>query len=139
MELLTRHWESNKQSRKKERWSTGNVYVNHWASPTYMCSVEDTGLRGGGALLKQKVWDSVQPILEEWTQMELKPTSQYGIRVYTEGAVLAPHVDRLPLVSSCIINVAQDVDEPWPLEVIDRQGRAVNVTMQPGDMVLYER
>lgn len=49
-----------------------------------------------------------------------------------------PHVDRLPLVSSCIINVAQDVDEDWILEVIDRQGKAVNVTMAPGDMVLYE-
>lgn len=30
-----------------------------------------------------------------------------------------------------------DVDEPWPLEVYDRQGNAVNVTMEPGDMVLY--
>ena len=70
--------------------------------------------------------------------MELTPVSQYGIRVYTEGAILSPHVDRLPLVSSCIVNVAQDVDEPWSLEVYDRQGRAVNVTMEPGDMVLYE-
>jgi hypothetical protein len=41
-------------------------------------------------------------------------------------------------VSSCIINVAQDVDEDWLLEVYDRDGKAVNVTMEPGDMVLYE-
>merc|ERR1712183_577891 len=41
-------------------------------------------------------------------------------------------------VSSAIINVDQDVDEPWPLEVIGHDGRAVNVTMEPGDMVLYE-
>lgn len=54
------------------------------------------------------------------------------------GAVLSPHADRLPLVSSCIVNVAQDVDEPWNLEVIDRFGNSVNVTMEPGDMVLYE-
>jgi len=51
---------------------------------------------------------------------------------------LASHVDRLPLVSSAIINVAQDMDEPWPLEVIGHDGRAVNVTMEPGDMVMYE-
>ena len=70
--------------------------------------------------------------------MKLEPSSLYGIRVYTEGAILAPHVDRLPLVSSCIINVAQDVEEPWLLEVYDRNDRAVNVTMEPGDMVLYE-
>lgn len=42
---------------------------------------------------------------------------------------MSPHVDRLPLVSSAIINVAQDVDEPWPLEVIGHDGKAENVTM----------
>lgn len=42
------------------------------------------------------------------------------------------------MISSCIINVAQDVDEDWPLEVYGRDGLAYNVTMQPGDMVLYE-
>ena len=103
-----------------------------------MVSVEDTNLRGGGEQLRNEIWDSVKPIVEEWTNMELKPSSQYGIRAYMRGAILSPHVDRMPLVSSCIINVAQDVEEPWVLEVIDRQGRAVNVTMEPGDMVLYE-
>lgn len=58
--------------------------------------------------------------------------------MYQQGSVLAPHVDRLPLVSSAIINVAQDVEEPWPLEVIGHDGKAVNITMEPGDIVLYE-
>jgi hypothetical protein len=47
-------------------------------------------------------------------------------------------VDRLPLVSSCIIQVAQDIDEPWPVEVISHTGVAYNISMVPGDMVLYE-
>ena len=47
-------------------------------------------------------------------------------------------VDRFPLVTSAIINVDQDVDEPWPLEVYGHDGMATNVTMEPGDMVLYE-
>jgi hypothetical protein len=51
---------------------------------------------------------------------------------------LVERTDRLPLVSSAIINVAQDVDEPWPLEVIGHDGKAYNVTMLPGDLVLYE-
>jgi len=58
--------------------------------------------------------------------------------IYKEGAILAPHVDRLPLVTSCIINVAQDLDNPWPIEVYSRDGQAHNVTMMPGDMVMYE-
>ena len=132
MELLYQHWEANKNDRTQEMWSTGNIYVNHWESPTYMAAVDS------GFHLKDKIWDAVKPTIEEWTGMEQKPVSQYGIRIYTEGAVLAPHVDRLPLVSSCIINVAQDLDEPWPLSVIDRQGNEVNVTMLSGDMVLYE-
>ena len=56
-------------------------------------------------------------MLSEWTGQKLKQTSLYGIRVYKEGAVLASHVDRLPLVTSAIINVDQDVAEPWPVEV----------------------
>lgn len=92
-------------------------------------------------------------------------TSVYGIRIYHNNSVLTPHVDRLPLVSSAIINVAQDVDEDWFLEVYDHNGvgmltfrtaanrllilhclshadsfvcAAHNVTMEPGDLVLYE-
>jgi len=139
MKLLREHWENNKDKQKQESWPMGNTYVNHWSAPTYMVSVEDQNLRGtGGMRLKNQIWDAAKTTIEGWTGMELKPTSMYGIRVYTEGAVLNPHVDRLPLVSSAIVNVAQDVDEPWPLEIYDRHDRAVNVTMEPGDMVLYE-
>jgi prolyl 4-hydroxylase len=111
---------------------------NNWESPTFMVSVEDKSLRGGGYVLKQKLWDSARDTIQEWTGEELTQCSLYGIRIYKEGAILAPHVDRLPLVSSAIINVAQDVDEPWPLEVVGHDGKAFNVTMEPGDMVLYE-
>lgn len=116
----------------------GNTYTNNWKTHSKMVSVEDSGLRGGGYGLKQKIWDAAKDTITEWTGEELTQCSLYGIRVYYEDSVLAPHVDRLPLVSSAIINVAQDVDEPWPLEVIGHDGRAQNVTMEPGDMVLYE-
>ena len=51
-----------------------------------------------------------------------------------------PHVDRNPLIASAIVNVAQDPNmaEDWPLEVYGRDGQAVNISMVPGDMVLYE-
>ena len=47
---------------------------------------------------------------------QLKPTSLYGIRIYKEGAILVA-MDRLPLVTSAIINVDQDLNSPWPVEV----------------------
>jgi prolyl 4-hydroxylase len=137
-DLLLDYWEENKDDSKLENWPVGNIYTNHWAAPTYLVSVEDKTIRGDGYQLKQKIWEAAKTTIEEWTGMEQKPISLYGIRKYTNGSVLSPHVDRMPLVSSCIVNVAQDVDEPWPLEVYDREGKAVNVTMEPGDMVLYE-
>jgi len=78
-----------------------------------MVSVENKTLKGGGFDLKQMIWDTTRDSIQEWTGMRLAEVSLYGIRVYETGAVLAPHVDRLPLVSSAIINVDQDVDEPW--------------------------
>lgn len=86
---------------------------NNWKVDSEMISVEDTSLRGGGHRLKQKIWNSARDIISEWTGQELTQCSLYGIRRYKEGAILATHVDRLPLVSSAIINVAQDTDEPW--------------------------
>jgi len=62
----------------------------------------------------------------------------YGIRSYSRGAMVAPHVDRLPLVLSAIINVAQDVTEPWPLKIYGHDGNVYNVTLEEGDMLLYE-
>jgi prolyl 4-hydroxylase len=81
-------------------------------------------------LLFIAIWEAARDTISAWTGQELTQCSLYGIRVYKEGSILSPHVDRLPLVSSAIINVAQDVDEPWPLEVISHSGKAENVTVR---------
>ena len=113
-----------------ETWTLGKTYTNHWSSPTKMLKIDSS--------MRKAIWDASKEALEEWTGVELSPTSLYGVRVYTEGAVLAPHVDRMPLVISGIVNVAQDVDEPWPLEVYGHDGNAYNITMDVGDMIFYE-
>jgi hypothetical protein len=113
MELLYKFWNANSEKQSSENWPAGNTYVNHWEGDSYMVSVEDSNLEHGGFLLKQMIWNAARDTIQEWTGQKMAECSLYGIRVYKEGAVLAPHVDRLPLVSSAIINVAQDVDEPW--------------------------
>jgi len=35
MQLLTNHWELNKNQKEKEVWGTGNIYVNHWYVPLW--------------------------------------------------------------------------------------------------------
>jgi len=136
--VVKEFYEKNKGAEKVEEWFLGNTYTNHWESPSYLINFEDTTLRGGGPSIKQRIWDAAKSSIEEWTGQELKACSLYGVRVYKEGALLAPHVDRLPLVASAILNVAQDVDEPWPIEVIGHDGYAHNITMEPGEMILYE-
>lgn len=137
-ELIKEFWDRNKDGQTNEVWPTGNTYTNHWSSPTRVANIENMQLRGGGSTLKQAIWNAAKETISEWTHATLHESSLYGIRVYTRGSVLSPHVDRLPLVSSAIICVDTDVEEPWPLEVIGHDGRAYNITMEPGDMVLYE-
>uniref|UniRef100_A0A7R9WPI0 Fe2OG dioxygenase domain-containing protein n=1 Tax=Craspedostauros australis TaxID=1486917 RepID=A0A7R9WPI0_9STRA len=138
VELIRNFWEINQNNRKEEVWYTGNIYTNHWAVPTDFVGIEDEELEGAGPELADAIWDAAKTTIEEWTGMKQRPSSVYGVRVYNEGAVLSPHCDRIPLISSAIVNVAQDVDEDWPIEVYGHDGKAVNVTMEPGDMVLYE-
>ncbi len=39
----------------------------------------------------------------------------------------------------CLHNsAAQDVDEDWPIEMYDHDGVAHNITLSPGEMVLWE-
>lgn len=131
-------WNANKHEAVPEGWQAGSTYVNHWESQPEVVRVDNRTLAGGGDKLTTMVWDTLRPVLAEWTGQHLDEASMYGIRKYTTGSVLATHVDRNPLVTSAIINVDQDMDEPWPLEVVAHDGKAYNVTMEPGDLVLYE-
>lgn len=115
--VIEKFWSQNQGKEVEEDWDTGNTYTNHWDAPTWMLDIDDENLKGGGDKLKNTINEMVRHHLEDWTDEELTPTSIYGIRKYTEGGMLNTHVDRLPLVASAVINVAQDVDEDWPLEV----------------------
>jgi prolyl 4-hydroxylase len=109
-----------------------------------MVSLDDSKLRGGAgsSIFQQTLWTAAKEAVAKWIPdievEDLVECSLYGIRVYTEGAILSSHVDRLPQVISIIINVAQDVDEPWPLEIIGHDGMAHNITLNVGDWLLYE-
>lgn len=138
-EPLKAFWEANKHEAKSEEFTVGDALINHWNRPSSMVSLENGALRGSGHTIKKTIWSSLRPLVEEWVGgHKLTEVSLYGIRVYHEGATLGTHVDTIPLVTSCIINVDQDVNEPWPIEVYGHDGKAYNVTMEPGDMVFYE-
>mmetsp|Transcript_20213 Transcript_20213/g.47339 ORF Transcript_20213/g.47339 Transcript_20213/m.47339 type:complete len:429 (-) Transcript_20213:1610-2896(-) len=135
-DLIKEHFDKYRDLAEIE-WKEYNVYHNMWESPPTIIDINNES-SGGSLSLTSVIEEKVKPILEEWTGQKLSPVSTYGIRMYHNGSILAPHVDRMPLITSVIIQVDQDIDVPWPLEVYGHDGVATNVTMEPGDMVLYE-
>jgi len=140
VDLLQDFWHANNQHIWPEFWNHGNTYVNHWEVPTLLLDIGRRDLpRPLTTQEYETIIQSVQDVLESWTNQRLVLTSAYGIRLYGEGAILAPHADRLPLVSSAIINIVQgNLAEPWALEVIGHDGIAHNITSTPSEMILYE-
>ena len=89
--------------------------------------------------LKEEIHSSLQKPLEKWSRIELNPTYVYGIRDYKKGAVLVPHRDRKNThIISAIINIAQDIDEEWPLIIEDHYYRKHKVYLEPGEIIFYE-
>lgn len=109
---------------------------NVWANKTKVCNINDAG----EAFIK-RVGDESQGILEEWSGEPLWPGEMNGIRIYSEGALLVPHIDVTPNIISAIVVVDQDdaaSTTTFPLEVYSHDGVAHNITTRAGDMILYE-
>lgn len=85
------------------------------------------------------VKESLQPLAEAWSGIQLAHTSTYGVRRYTNNSWLVAHLDRLGThVISAILNVGQSVEEDWPLFIKDNDGGDHRVVLAPGEMVWYE-
>jgi len=89
--------------------------------------------------LKNQIQAIMKPHLEAWSGTELEPTSVYGVRVYNNRTALKMHRDRPHThIISVIINVDQEVNQPWPLVLEDNFYRQHHVLLKPGDMLFYE-
>lgn len=85
---LIKFYNTWKDKKKEEKWYTGSTIVNSWDSPSYMVSFEDPEFKGG-LHVKEQIWDGMNTVIEQWVGHKLEPTSLYGIRIYTEGSILA--------------------------------------------------
>jgi len=95
-------WKENRH-RAQIEWNEPTIFHNHIDSPTRYLSLEEEDPTLAAHLVK-----NVRDVLEEWTDQHLRPTSLYGMREYSEGALLAPHVDRFPLIVSAIVSIDQE-------------------------------
>lgn len=131
-QLVQQFWQDNRHHTVNENWDLGNSYVNHWEIAPSMCYMPER--------LKQDVFRVLQPRIEEWAGgVAVEPTACYGIRLYHRGAKLENHVDRLDTHAlSAIINVDQQVEQDWPLEIYDHDEQLHHVFLKPRDMLFYE-
>ena len=85
--------------------------------------------------------DTFNDILVKWIEYktQLVHTATYGIRKYLRGSHLANYYDKKNThVISAIIHLDDVSDKPWNLYIEDHHFRPHNVTMEYGDIVLYE-
>lgn len=82
----------------------------------------------------------IQPIVEAWSGTKLIGSMAYGLRVYRNDSTLNMHLDRSEThVISAILHVGHDEDsEPWPLVIEGFDGTTNEVSLESGDMLLYE-
>tara|TARA_R110000744_G_scaffold74055_1_gene148119 strand:+ start:724 stop:1437 length:714 start_codon:yes stop_codon:yes gene_type:complete len=89
--------------------------------------------------LREKIQQWLKPRAEEWAGVFLFPTYVYGLRVYTRGAVLDLHRDREEThIIGVVLNIAQQSEVDWPLEIDDHAGKKHSLVMEPGELLLYE-
>ena len=127
------YWEKYREYEETEWESVVHSYQNSWDAASTMIPIQKYD-----EPLKVEIFDTTEDILQEWTGQRLAPSAFWGIRVYHNKSILAPHVDIPARILSVIINVDQDVEEDWPLEMWGHDGKAYNITLKPGDMALYE-
>jgi len=85
--------------------------------------------------------ETFKDILTKWIEYKapLAHTATYGIRKYLRGSHLGNHYDKKNThVISAIIHLDDVSDKPWNLYIEDHHFRPHNVTMEYGDIVLYE-
>ena len=131
---LKSFYEKNQDKRLSEGlWDNMEPSINTDSVQTTMIPLTDHEREvGGGAL---------HDVMEDWCRCKLEQTAFYGIREYYHGNVLRMHVDNVEthIISSILlIHKDHDVEENWPLEVIDFTGVRREITLEAGEMLLYE-
>ena len=124
---------SNYNTSKTVIEKDGGPLYNQRVIPTY-----HTPLPYG---LKMNIFDELKQMMEEWSGLApLVGTSIYGVRTYTRGSYLHMHVDTADThVVSGIVHIHhENLEEPWPLEILDHEGRLTYINMDAGDFVFYE-
>jgi hypothetical protein len=139
MNILRTFYDNNQDEMTLEHWDNPFTITNHWMSPSYAIHVDNRPIVNMTHDTKAFIYEQAQMVLEDWVkQVKLTPVSMYGIAIYKEDAIIAPHLDSSPLIISAMINVYEDLRVPWKIELRDHFGKFHEITLGVGEMLLYE-
>jgi hypothetical protein len=94
--------------------------------------------------LTAKVEDELHDKLEEWGGTDLDLTYVYGLRLFRNTTTIKMHLDKKGSHSMGYVlhvGASDDYDaeeDPWPFLIEDFHGRTHEITMVPGDLILFE-
>ena len=94
--------------------------------------------------LTAKVEDELHDKLEEWGGTDLDLTYVYGLRLFRNTTTIRMHLDKKgshSLGYVLHVGASDDYDpekNPWPFLIEDFHGRTHEITMVPGDLILFE-
>lgn len=99
----------------------------------------DLGHAPMSAGLQELAYQQLTPLMEQWVGQPLERSLGYGVRSYGPGSRLHMHRDHVDShVVSCIVHVADQSNQPWPLDFIDHDAEHHRVSFRPGTMLFYE-
>ena len=121
---------------------------SQWTDEVFNNAVVETGMKtkhlsldAAPTEMLNGLRDTFNAIITKWIEYKapLVHTATYGIRKYLRGSYLTNHYDKKNThVVSAIIHLDDVSDKPWDLYIEDHHFRGHNVTMEYGDILLYE-
>ena len=131
-DMLATHYQSTVREGQTDEYVEGHyLQTNDDSVPSTLLDLTEE--------LKERIVAEVMPLCEAWCGQPLQFEIVYGIRTYLPGASLRMHTDtHISHIISAILNVSQQVNRDWPLEIEDHQFRHQAIPLQPGELLLYE-
>lgn len=87
-----------------------------------------------GSIHSEALLKFLKPVIEKVTNKKLHESYSYA-RNYYNGAILEKHTDRPSCEYSATICISKDTE--WPIFMEDVDTVAVEVELNPGDMIVY--
>jgi hypothetical protein len=129
---VQRYWSKNKGGEKKS--SQLATTTNHWSFRS-TGGLDESSLRGSSIQIDEGIHHrNHQRTLGKLDWRETRLSSSPPAFIIPSGATVSPHATHHSRASA-IINVAQDLNEAWPMEIIN-DGVTRQVTLLPGDALI---